>query len=1001
MRKILLVGALFLFTQWTNAQNLLTNPGAESNYDGWIVTNGGSGWGIQGDAFTGTNCWASANRDCTLQQTIDLLSKGYTEAQLDAKPIISAGVYVKGNFIKKGVYSIKVELLDASGTVISTQDIANNATVLAGAPWALKFAYIQISNTGVRKVRFTIIGRQNDGMGWAGQYGPIFDNAFIEIANQLDLKTVSVSDIAVSSASITGLVRNPAGKATIVKVEYGTTESLGLIQTFSPVSGTDPNQISASLTGLSNSTSYFYRLVATDGTTTVNTDVLKFTTATPTINISTTAVTFSDNATVNVESNVPWTVTSDQPWLTVSPTSGTGNATLTLTGSDNNSVSQRSGNIIISSSYNVSKTVAVNQKGSNIQTTTSMVLEDDIAMAPVLDKTRSVLVTNSAIQYLRFIPTQSGDYTIQSESMDDPFAILFDENQEELEQCDDVDNIGNTLQFSIKRSLVEGSVYYLGVKNLTGDNREITLNITGGGLKCFTYSGTGNWNETSNWNWGILPGATNTVIINGNVTVNQSISVDSITIKPEFSLTDNGFILRSNVIILQADAYNKASLMTNRVGLKGTVQTFVLGNIWTLYSPVSTGETTASFLQNTDNAIASKESAYGMMDYNTTDNSWNNYFTTENADLLTAGKGYCLRRSADGIISSTGSIMSGNYSVTLSNAGEGWNCIGNPYPSALKMTDEADVDNNFLKANVSSLDKSYACMYIWDDASASYKIKGNVSFGSRDWGLSTFPSGQAFFVKAANDGAVVSFTPQMQTPHLAFVKKSAKVSWPAVGLTISNGEKSASTVVAFNEQMTNGLDVTYDAGLLRGSSGLTIYSRLVDDNGVDFAIQCLPTNYTSLVIPVGVETNKAGSFKFSLDVNSAPDNHEFILEDRKANVFTSMSNGKVYTATLEAGTQGVGRFFLHVKNGNITTNDVLIDANSISVYNINNTIYINGEVQNGSVAQLFNVNGKLVGIYTLQAGNNKITASLTNGIYVVTIRSNNQVVSKKLSILNQ
>ena len=96
----------------------------------------------------------------------------------------------------------------------------------------------------------------------------------------------------------------------------------------------------------------------------------------------------------------------------------------------------------------------------------------------------------------------------------------------------------------------------------------------------------------------------------------------------------------------------------------------------------------------------------------------------------------------------------------------------------------------------------------------------------------------------------------MQVHQTSTALKSANVSWPGFELTATTAQAKASTIVAFNSKMTTGLDVTYDAGLLRGSSGLELYSRLVTDNGVDFAIQCLPESYpeySGLVIPLGLD----------------------------------------------------------------------------------------------------------------------------------------------------
>jgi len=54
--------------------------------------------------------------------------------------------------------------------------------------------------------------------------------------------------------------------------------------------------------------------------------------------------------------------------------------------------------------------------------------------------------------------------------------------------------------------------------------------------------------------------------------------------------------------------------------------------------------------------------------------------------------------------------------------------------------------------------------------------------------------------------------------------------------------------------MTAGLDPSYDARKLKGNPNIALYTRLVEDNGVDFAIQALPPLNTEKVeVKIGNE----------------------------------------------------------------------------------------------------------------------------------------------------
>ena len=89
--------------------------------------------------------------------------------------------------------------------------------------------------------------------------------------------------------------------------------------------------------------------------------------ASSTLTVSPTSLSYTANSeskTITVSSNTSWTASSSANWLTISPTSGSSNGTITATASANTSASQRNATITVSAN-GVSKTINVTQTGSS------------------------------------------------------------------------------------------------------------------------------------------------------------------------------------------------------------------------------------------------------------------------------------------------------------------------------------------------------------------------------------------------------------------------------------------------------------------------------------------------------------------------------------------------------------------------------------------------------------------------------------------------------------
>lgn len=506
------------------------------------------------------------------------------------------------------------------------------------------------------------------------------------------------------------------------------------------------------------------------------------------------------------------------------------------------------------------------------------------------------------------------------------------------------------------------------------------------------------WATGSNWTSGFVPTADSNVYItpggayqpeiSGEAACkNLSISQGStLTIHSTGSLSANGSVMNNEgTLVIESDASQTGSLITSGTIMgSGTVtlERYITGATWhNLSSPLS-GQKILDFL--TSNPIPTKPSSniYGMEYYGEYTGGWQ-FFTISPVPSgdLEPGVGYMVRRDDDGIVSFSGTMTNSPFWIPVTRAGKGWNAVGNPFTSSIGMN-AGTTSTNFLTYNAEqqSIDSSYAAIYLWEGT--AYTTINNSSDPT------CIQPGQGFIIKATSTAQYAYFTSAMQChDNPSFYKKSSFTPWPEIKLNAKCGGDSVYTSVKFREGMTRGLDVTYDAGQFGGSTKLNIFSKLVDDNGVNFAIQCLPdTTGSDMVVPVGVVCSAGGTVDFTASITSLPEGYTAVLEDRELGVFTDLETaGQKYEIALPASTDVTDRFFLHTKYS--TTNVDPVTALKIVTYAVDRTIYIKGEVPEKTRAALFDMSGrKLLDVYLEPSDMNVINAgNVKAGIYLVVL----------------
>ena len=487
-----------------------------------------------------------------------------------------------------------------------------------------------------------------------------------------------------------------------------------------------------------------------------------------------------------------------------------------------------------------------------------------------------------------------------------------------------------------------------------------------------------------------------------------------VTIPAQIDITVNGTLSNStgdSGLVFKSTAVGTGSLIHNTAGVGATIDRYMNANRWHIMSSSVTGQTIPGFVTKTSNTIPVNGSNYGMMYYSESGGGWVYYTNPASGNLMT-GTGYLLRHTADGAVSAAGMLNAAGTSVNITKAGNGWNCIGNPFPCSMNANSTANLVNNFLTVNATQLDPSFAALYLWDEPAVKvsgvsyYKIICNSGFisttGKPILSQAYMQPGQGFIVKSKAGGGTVSFTTAMRVhENTGSYFKSEKASWPGINLIISSASKSASTVITFNENMTRGLDITYDAGLFGGDPSFKLYSRLVEDNGVNFAIQCLPDNgFEQLRVPIGFDFKEGGTVTFTSDVVPLPAGVKAILVDSLLGKFTDFDEpSATYTTTVNPGITGPGRFYLNISatvSNPTTVNN--IDNQSIDIYSSGEKIIVKGKITKNTQADLYDLSGRKIRIYMLYPSEINILPAdgIPLGIYILKISRDGVNENKKV-----
>jgi hypothetical protein len=369
-------------------------------------------------------------------------------------------------------------------------------------------------------------------------------------------------------------------------------------------------------------------------------------------------------------------------------------------------------------------------------------------------------------------------------------------------------------------------------------------------------------------------------------------------------------------VLMKSDATNSASLIHNSSGIQATVERYIPGEAPNQFHIISTpvsGQSFASFFNDNQGIISYNAGAniYAMQEYIEV-GGWSTFFSANKPGNLLPGTAYSVGLPTAGIITFKGTLMHNSLNKNITRELFGWNGFGNPFAASIDTED-------FLTENSSQLDTAYTAIYIFDPnlsgGSINYHIVTMANAGVLN--LEQISHSQGFIVKSKEGGGTISATVAMRE-HASpqFYKDQPVNTWYHLVLKAEDiYDNRMTTYVGFNNDMTKGLDIAYDAGLFGAGNSFKLFTQMPgQENELHLGVQALPVNgMKEILIPVGFSYPQGGEVVFSLQNHSLPIHFTPMLFDSEMEVFTDLSQ-EVYAAEIEPGSEATGRFYLKMES---------------------------------------------------------------------------------------
>jgi len=336
----------------------------------------------------------------------------------------------------------------------------------------------------------------------------------------------------------------------------------------------------------------------------------------------------------------------------------------------------------------------------------------------------------------------------------------------------------------------------------------------------------------------------------------------------------------------------------------------------------------------------------------------------------------------------TGTTNTGNqdFNLTRTDLLDGWNLVGNPYPSVLDWN-EVNLPPQ-LSGGIWLFDPT-----VGENGNYKYYLNGG---GGANTTTQFIPSGQGFFVRAVVGAATLQFTNDDRTHGEQLFYKSGTENQMLV-LKATGNNITTQTAIRFNEEATPQADRLLDIyKIISNSSDVpNVYTFCENEK---MAINTLPSIAGHETVPVFFEAGMDGTYSFTAtQMESLGEEVPVFLEDISMNYVQDMRTNPDYSFSYACGT--VKEFNIHFKD--VTGIDDDIDESPVFQCVLNNgrlavCFLGNSPFECPATISVYNLAGQCIKQTETNLSSTEIAFNGSSAMYIVHIRYNQSLYSTKV-----
>jgi len=205
-------------------------------------------------------------------------------------------------------------------------------------------------------------------------------------------------------------------------------------------------------------------------------------------------------------------------------------------------------------------------------------------------------------------------------------------------------------------------------------------------------------------------------------------------------------------------------------------------------------------------------------------------------------------------------------------------------------------------------------------------------------------------------------------------------------------------LIGFLDGATNKYDNKYDGYKLKGNTNLALYTKLVEDDGKDYAIQALPPLTDGVTVKAGVDAGTPGFFTFNVvNIENFNDTTSILLEDLAEKTVVNLRENPEYHFAINNPGAVTDRFLLHFNTSAVGMEEIEWSDQPL-VYVSNGRIIIKSQHESDAFqVEVFDVIGRSVP-FSMVTDPNQTTITLKGkiSIYIIKIRQNKHFFTKKV-----